>query len=156
MNSHHWEVAHDLCNRFTSAQQPERPINDHKPYPARSQSSSESLNSTQPAHPPVHPQPTQSIRLAIAAPAQQIIATLEQEVAHALPGLSLDGPSNITFQNVFRAVESNQDIQSTVSQIPLKRLTRAEFKSLIDQTKEVMSDKWFIRRKKTPTGKKEF
>lgn len=52
--------------------------------------------------------------------------------------------------------ECNQDIQSNVSQIPLKRLTWSENKSLIDPTKEVMSNKWFFKRKKTPTGKKEF
>jgi hypothetical protein len=104
----------------------------------------------------VHPQPTPILCLAIAAPAQQTTPKLEQEVAHALPGLSLDGRSLVTYQYVIRAIDGNQDIQSAVSQIPLKRLTRADNQGLIDQTKEVMSDKWFIRRKKTPTGKKEF
>jgi hypothetical protein len=81
---------------------------------------------------------------------------LERELPHELAGVSLDGRSQVTFQNVIRAVGSHKNIQFNVSQIPLKRLTRADNQGLIDATKEVMSDKWFNRRKKTPTGKKEF
>jgi hypothetical protein len=81
---------------------------------------------------------------------------LEQELSYALPGLSLDGRLWATYQYVILLSESNSDIQNNVSQIPLKRLTRAENKSLIDQTKEVMSDKWYFKRKKTPTWQKEF
>jgi hypothetical protein len=87
---------------------------------------------------------------------------LEQEFYHALPGLCLDGRhlsaklSPITYQKLKCVIERNPNIQNSMSQIPLKRLTRTDNQGLIDQTKEVMSDKWFIRRKKTPTGKKEF
>jgi hypothetical protein len=87
---------------------------------------------------------------------------LAQELSHALPGLSLDGRSfstklsPITYQNLIHVIASNPNIQSSVSQIPLKRLTQAENKSLIDQTKEVMTDKWCFKRKKTPTWQKEF
>jgi hypothetical protein len=62
----------------------------------------------------------------------------------------------ITYQNLVRVIATNPKIQSSVSQIPLKRLTQAENKSLIDQTKEVMTDKWCFKRKKTPTWQKEF
>jgi hypothetical protein len=77
---------------------------------------------------------------------------LERELPHELAGVSLD----VWTQYVIQAVESNKNIQFIVSQNPLKRLTRAENKSLIDQTKEVMSDKWYFKRKKTPTWQKEF
>lgn len=69
---------------------------------------------------------------------------LAQELSHALPGLSLDGRSLITLQQVIRVIEHNPNIQSSVSQIPLKGLTQAENKSLIDQTKEVMSEKMLL------------
>jgi hypothetical protein len=65
-------------------------------------------------------------------------------------------PTPITYQNLIRVIVSNPNIQSSVSMNPLKRLTQAENKSLIDQTKEVMTDKWCFKRKKTPTWKKEF
>jgi hypothetical protein len=81
---------------------------------------------------------------------------LTQELSHALLGDALDGRLSIVLQHVIWLAESDLNIQNIVSQISLKRLTRAENKSLIDQTKEVMSDKWFNKRKKTPTGKKEF
>jgi hypothetical protein len=69
---------------------------------------------------------------------------LAQELSHGLPGLSLDGRSLITFEHVIRLIERNPNIQSSVSQIPLKRLTQAENKSLINQTKEVMSEKMVL------------
>jgi hypothetical protein len=81
---------------------------------------------------------------------------LSIEILHELTGVSLDGRTLVTYQNVIWLIESNKNIQSVVSQIPLKRLTRADNQGLIDATKEVMSDKWFIRRKKTPTWQKEF
>jgi hypothetical protein len=65
-------------------------------------------------------------------------------------------PSPITNQNLIRVIASNPNIESSGSQNPLKRLTQAENKSLIDQTKEVMTDKWCFKRKKTPTWQKEF
>jgi hypothetical protein len=67
-----------------------------------------------------------------------------------LLGLKVDGQSfsaklssNI-YQKLIGVIESNPDIHSNVSQIPLKRLTRAKNKSLIDQTKEVMSEKMVL------------
>jgi hypothetical protein len=87
---------------------------------------------------------------------------LTQELSHALPGISLDGRSfvaklsPITYQNLIGVIERNPNIESIVSQNPLKRLTRAKNRSLIDQSKEVISDKWCFKRKKTPTWQKEF
>jgi hypothetical protein len=81
---------------------------------------------------------------------------LEQELSHTLPGISLDGRSPFKYQYFVWDSERNLDMQGAVSQIPLNRLTQAENKSLIDQTKEVMSDKWCFKRKKTPTWQKEF
>jgi hypothetical protein len=125
MNTQHWAVADnlrqsDLPNQ--SQPQPQPPQNDR------------SISLT----PPKQPQPTTTHKIA------------KLEVAHAFSGFSFDGHSlgaklsPITYQNLIRVIVSNPNNQSSVSHNPLKRLTRAKNKSLIDQTKEVMSEKMVL------------
>jgi hypothetical protein len=119
-----------------------------------------------PAYQPQPPQNDRSISPPspkLPTPAHTIAQTIAKlEVAHALPGVRLEGRSlgaklsPITYQNLIRVIGGNPNFESSVSHNSLKGLTQAENKSLIDQTKEVMSDKWCFKRKKTPTWKKEF